>query len=292
LNHVVVFPDSIAVVMKKKTSKQPVVLPTQIMGSPGVSKHGYFGLSSRPLHILVFILPIIIVYEIGSTGLVGSGITSKLEAQDLLVRFFDLFGILGLHLPAIALIATFFIQHVLSKDSWRIVPVVPFAMIAESAFLTGPLVVLALVLEPQTSSLTQAMMIQDAGGGSAAAVGMSDGFLQGLFLAFGAGLYEEMLFRLVLITLLHFVVTDVLSFKDRTGKIVAVVLSACAFAWLHDSVYNASTGINFKLAIFYVIAGAYFGILFLARGFGIAVGAHLMYDLLVLVVIPGIQGQE
>ena len=38
---------------------------------------------------------------------------------------------------------------------------------------------------------------------------------------------------------------------------------------------------------FYVLAGIYFGVLFLGRGLGIAVGVHACYDLLVLVVMPG-----
>lgn len=267
--------------MKHRQKNQPAVLPTQIRSGSGFAHGGYFGLSSRPLHTLIFLLPIIIFYEIGSMGFLGSGGVAKLEAQDMLVRFFDLFGVLGLHLPALALVATLALQHILSRDSWRIVPMVPLAMIAESAFLTGPLIILVIILNPQSSG----MMIQAASSSS------SHSFWEGLYLSFGAGLYEEMLFRLVLITILHFVITDVLSFKDRTGKIAAVIISALAFAWLHDGVYSSGSGINLRLAAFYTLAGAYFGILFLSRGLGIAVGAHLMYDLLVFVVMPGIQDQ-
>lgn len=269
--------------MARKTKNQPVVLPTQIRSGKGFAHGGYFGLSSAPFHTLIFLLPIIAVYEIGSMGLLGSG--AKLEAQDLLVRFFDLFGVLGLHLPALALVVTLLVQHVLSRASWRIVPIVPVAMIAESAFLTGPLIILAIIIGPQAS----AMILQ--AGEAPLVAGSSADWMQGIYLAFGAGLYEEMLFRLVLITMLHFVVTDVLSFNDRIGKIVAVVLSALAFAWLHNSVYSPSSGLDLRLAMFYTLAGGYFGILFLTRGLGIAVGVHLMYDLLVFVVMPGIQDQ-
>jgi len=275
-------------IMKRRQSNQPVVLPTQIRTGSVFTQGGYFGLSSRPLHTLIFLLPMIIFYEIGSMGFLGSDGVAKLQAQDLLVRFFDLFGVLGLHLPALALVTTLIIQHVLSRDSWRIVPAVPLAMIAESAFLTGPLIILVIILNPQASSMA-AMMLENA---SAPITIFDHPFWEGLYLSFGAGLYEEMLFRLVLITILHFLITDVLSFKDRTGKVIAVVLSALAFAWLHSSVYAPGTGLNLRLAIFYTLAGVYFGVLFLTRGFGIAVGAHLCYDLLVLVVMPGIQDQS
>lgn len=218
-------------------------------------------------------------------GLVGSGIAAKLEAQDMLVRFFDLFGVIGLHLPALVLVVTLILQHVLSRESWKIVPFVPLAMIAESAFLTGPLIVLAVVLEP----VAAAMLVQSTETvQSVSSLSTS----QGMFLAFGAGLYEEMLFRLVLITIIHFIVTDALGFKDRTGKVIAIVISALAFAWHHNEIFSPTGGINIRLALFYSLAGAYFGILFISRGLGIAVGAHLMYDLLVFVIMPGIQDQD
>tara|TARA_R110002073_G_scaffold118918_5_gene259385 strand:+ start:353727 stop:354551 length:825 start_codon:yes stop_codon:yes gene_type:complete len=271
--------------MKQGRSKQPLILPNQTGASGRGLNTGYFGLSSHPLHILLFLLPIIIVYEIGSTGLIGSGIESRLEAQDMLVRFFDLLGVLGLHLPAIALVVVLLLQHIMTKESWRVVPMVLLAMIAESAFLTGPLIILVIILQP----VIPAMLIQANTEQAVVMDASSNEFLQGIFLSFGAGLYEEMLFRLVLITALHFVVTDVLSFKDKTGKIIAVVLSAIAFAWLHNGVYIPGSGLNVRLALFYTLAGVYFGILFLSRGLGIAVGVHLMYDLLALVIMPGIQ---
>jgi len=274
--------------MAKQGRAQPAILPTQ-SGSPNLplARGGYFRISAEPWHILLFLTPFIIFHELASAGIIGGGMSETLEAQDMLVRFFDLFGVIGLHLPAVALVVTLLMQHVLSKAKWGIQPGVLLAMLAESAFLTGPLIVIAIVL----STLVPAAMLPQVApviGDSAAGLSTFEGF----YLAFGAGLYEEMLFRLVLITVLHFFVTDVLGFKHKTGLIVAVALSSIAFAVHHDSVMIQGQGVQWQRAIFYTLAGVYFGVLFLARGFGIAVGAHLMYDLLVLVVMPGIQGDS
>ena len=275
--------------MKKRSSEQPVVLPNQIAGRMPKGQQEYFGLSSQPLHILIFLLPIILAYEIGSMGLLdGEG--GRLVAQKMLVQFFDLFGVLGLHLPALALVITLGVQHFLSRASWRVVPMVPLAMIVESAFLTGPLIVLWLILSPQGGGFA----VQDGAMQAAVMQGVEvakEGVSQGVLMSLGAGLYEEMLFRLVMITILHFMVTDVMGFKDKTGKVVAVVCSAAAFAWFHNAIHTA-TGLDIRLALFLTLAGVYFGILFLARGLGIAVGVHLMYDLLAIVIIPGIQGES
>mgnify|MGYP003125573017 CR=1 FL=1 len=269
------------------------MLPNQIAGRMPRGQQEYFGLSSQPLHILIFLLPIILAYEIGSMGLLdGEG--GRLVAQKMLVQFFDLFGVLGLHLPALALVITLGVQHFLSRASWRVVPMVPLAMIVESAFLTGPLIILWLIVSPQGGGFVQDGLMQAGvmqAGVMQAEEATRGGVAQGVLMSLGAGLYEEMLFRLVMITILHFLVTDVMGFKDKTGKVFAVVCSAAAFAWFHNAIHT-TTGLDIRLALFLTLAGVYFGVLFLARGLGIAVGVHLIYDLLAIVIIPGIQGES
>lgn len=245
----------------------------------GPVQRGYFGLSARPLHILVFLIPVIVAAELGALGVGGESIATQLAAHRMLVRFFEAFGVLGLHLPALALVVTLVIQHILAKDRWRIEPVVPAAMIVESAFLTGPLLILVLILRPDAP----------------AAVAVTNGGIgpftpqSGILLAMGAGLYEEMLFRLVIITAIHFVAADLLRVPDAPAKVLAIFVSAVLFALHHDTAL-ASGAMDRTLFAFYLLAGIYFGVLFLGRGLGIAIGVHACYDLLVLVVMPGING--
>jgi|TARA_R110000782_G_scaffold57258_16_gene119707 hypothetical protein len=245
---------------------------------PGPRQLGYFGLSARPLHILVFLIPVIVAAELGTLGLGGEGIGAQLAAHRMLVRFFELFGVLGLHLPALALVITLITQHVMSRDRWRIEPIVPAAMVVESAFLTGPLLILVLLLQP---SETAAAAVQNGTGVLTAR--------SGVLLALGAGLYEEMLFRLVVITAMHFVAADLLRMPDAAAKVLAIAVSAVLFALHHDTTLPAIAGggTDWRLFSFYVLAGIYFGVLFLGRGLGIAVGVHACYDLLVLVIMPG-----
>lgn len=240
---------------------------------PSPVQHGYFWLSSRPLHILVFLIPVIAAAELGVLGIGGEDIRTHLVAHRMLVRFFETFGVLGLHLPALALVVALVIQHLLSRDRWRIEPIVPLAMVVESALLTGPLLILVLLLQPDSAL---AAAVQDAG---PAADPRS-----GVLLALGAGLYEEMLFRLVLITALHFVAADLLRLPDAGAKVLAIAVSAALFAAYHDTALP-SGATDWRLFSFCVLAGIYFGVLFLGRGLGIAVGVHACYDLLVLVVM-------
>src|SRR5262249_1754553 len=102
----------------------------------------------------------------------------------------------------------------------------------------------------------------------------------GLVIAFvGAGIYEEVLFRLLLLSGLAglFRLADL---PRVIGLPLAAVASALLFAAAHHVGPNgeAFEGYGF---LFRTLAGLYFALLYQLRGFGIAVGAHASYDLLV-----------
>jgi membrane protease YdiL (CAAX protease family) len=61
---------------------------------------------------------------------------------------------------------------------------------------------------------------------------------------------------------------------------VAMVLSALAFSAAHHVGPCGETLVN-RVFVFRALAGLFFGLLYLTRGFGIAVGAHACYDVIV-----------
>jgi membrane protease YdiL (CAAX protease family) len=103
-------------------------------------------------------------------------------------------------------------------------------------------------------------------------------------LSIGAGIYEELLFRMVAIALVHFVLVDVFRFSHRFGAVSAILLSALAFTLYHGVIGDGETGVQWTSAVFFFISGLYFAGLFVVRGFGIAVGVHAAYDILVTVL--------
>ncbi len=94
----------------------------------------------------------------------------------------------------------------------------------------------------------------------------------------GAGVYEEVLFRLVLFSLL-LALTRRIGVGTVAGFVLAAVGSALAFAGAHHA---GPYGEPFQTPVFVfrALAGVYFAILYQLRGFGIAVGAHACYDVL------------
>jgi membrane protease YdiL (CAAX protease family) len=108
-------------------------------------------------------------------------------------------------------------------------------------------------------------------------------------IALGAGLYEELVFRMIGMAALHLVLVDLFRLKEGTGRLAAVLISAAAFALYHDPSWSGGT-VSLK-AVPYFVAGCYFGMIYLQRGFGIAVGVHALYDILVLVILPALGRQ-
>jgi Type II CAAX prenyl endopeptidase Rce1-like len=101
-----------------------------------------------------------------------------------------------------------------------------------------------------------------------------------IVLSFGAGLYEELVFRVVLVGGLFYIFK--LLFEGRTGAyIMAALLGAVAFSAVH---YMGTLGDPFDPAsfTFRFLFGLALNFLYLARGFGIAAWTHALYDVLVV----------
>ena len=104
----------------------------------------------------------------------------------------------------------------------------------------------------------------------------------------GAGIYEETLFRLLIFAglLRLFSWTEM---RTSFNTILAVVASALLFAGAHHLGPNGDP-FNAYVFSFRTFAGVYFAWLYLARGFGIAVGAHAGYDVLVGLILQQSHG--
>jgi hypothetical protein len=95
----------------------------------------------------------------------------------------------------------------------------------------------------------------------------------------GAGIYEETLFRLLLFSGVVLLLRQS-DLGAAWSAVLGAILSALLFAGAH---HFGTGGEHFHLAVFLFrsFAGLYFAALFYLRGFGIVVGAHAGYDVLV-----------
>jgi membrane protease YdiL (CAAX protease family) len=99
----------------------------------------------------------------------------------------------------------------------------------------------------------------------------------------GAGIYEELLFRLLLFSALVALLR-----RSSAGSALAVTVAALASALFFSAAHHLGPyGEPFEgyTFLFRTVAGLYFAVLFQLRGFGIAVGAHACYDVVVGVTV-------
>jgi hypothetical protein len=94
----------------------------------------------------------------------------------------------------------------------------------------------------------------------------------------GTGIYEETLFRLVCLSLLAWLLRWVLLLKILAAA-VAIIITAALFAIAHQMHWPFDQW-NRPLFIFHTMAGLVFGLLYVLRGFGVAVGAHACFNVM------------
>jgi membrane protease YdiL (CAAX protease family) len=100
----------------------------------------------------------------------------------------------------------------------------------------------------------------------------------------GAGIYEEILFRLLLFGGLIWVFKNT-GFLSLFTLLFAAVASAALFSAAHHAGPNGEP-FNGYAFLFRTLAGLYFTLLFRLRGFGVAVGTHACYDVFVGIIAP------
>jgi hypothetical protein len=153
-------------------------------------------------------------------------------------------------------------------------------MLAESCFLAAAFGTIIGTLTANILHLHMAILAGGAGAGAGALA--HSPVATRIMLALGAGIYEELLFRVILVSGIAALVERLFGWRHNVAGAVAVVLSATIFSAFH---YIGPYGDVLRLDsfLFRFLGGVAFSILYLLRGFGITAWTHALYDVLVLV---------
>ena len=111
--------------------------------------------------------------------------------------------------------------------------------------------------------------------------GPGSGLMQNLALSVGAGLFEEIIFRVILLNLLFLLLSPLLKKKVVTA-VVSVLLASFLFSLSHYVGTMADTWQLYSF-MFRWTAGLLFTVLYFVRGFAITAYTHALYDIWVLV---------
>jgi membrane protease YdiL (CAAX protease family) len=234
----------------------------------------YWTLSRRPRYSLLFALPLLVLYELLAAGLSGGAIAGVRNGADVLLKsmFVTLGGRTGLLVFGAILLGTG--AWLVWRDRISGGPIrwpVFGGMALES-------LIYASVLGLVTSTLTSLLL----GGSLPFAAGQFEGLSlpAQIMISLGAGLYEELLFRVVLVGALAWGAQRLLG-SPLAGGVAAIIVGALLFSAFH---YIGPYGDRLELGsfAFRAVAGLLFSSLYLSRGFGITAWTHALYDLMLV----------
>ena len=238
----------------------------------------YMRVAREPRYSLTFAFPLLLVYEVLAFSLSRHEFAGVRNGADVLLKslFITLGGRNGLIAFGVLLIGAggWLVWH-----DWRgrrVDPRVFAAMALESVLYA---LVFGLVASTLTSLLLPELAIQAWVSALALHSAMQWNLLTQLMISLGAGIYEELLFRVLLVSGLAWLMGRVFHWRSNAAAVFAVLAGALIFSAFH---YMGPYSDDFALAsfTFRAVAGVLFSGLYLLRGFGITAWTHALYDVL------------
>jgi hypothetical protein len=225
----------------------------------------YLGATRTPSYSLLFLLPLILAYELLALLLNVHHNIEVRNGADVILR--EILAILHIEsLPLAILVALVVILIALTEHLKRGEALyVPYfgVMVVESCMW-------AVLIGAVSRRMVRLFFAVPALG--------TQGPLTKLMLFLGAGVYEELVFRVLLISFFLLVFRRVLGVDRNGAAVLAVVGAAFLFSLFH---HLGPFGEPFRTAtfLFRFFAGLVLSGLYVTRGLGITAWAHALYDI-------------
>lgn len=248
----------------------------------------YWWASRAPRYSLSFAFPLLVAYETLAFTLSHQAMTGVRNGADVLLKsaFVLLGGRDGLIVFGVLLVGT---GAVLAwRDRRRSGPLEGriFVLMALESVLYALL--FGLVVGTLTGLLLRPFHPSVAATASPAGFRLQAGtpglgLTPQLMISLGAGIYEELLFRVLLVGALAWAARRLFGWSTGAAGIFATVVGALIFSAFH---YLGPYGDHLEVAsfTFRAIAGVMFSALYLLRGFGITAWTHALYDVFLAVL--------
>jgi membrane protease YdiL (CAAX protease family) len=236
----------------------------------------YFAESRSPRYAILFAAPLWLGYETLAWLLSSPGAAGVRNGADVLLKapFVQLGGyrgVIGFEL-LLLLVGAWFVARDWRRHPGPLKAGVFALMLAEAI---GLALIVGVVLRYATAALLHYFVLANPA---------SLGTPTQLMVSLGAGIYEELLFRVILVGGLSWLGSRALGWSPRGAAIFAVILSALLFSSFH---YIGDYGDTLRLSsfLFRFLAGLVFSTLYVLRGFGITAWTHALYDVVVTLAV-------
>lgn len=236
----------------------------------------YFALSRSHRYSILFALPLLIGYEALAAALAQPGKAELRNGADAMLRsaFIAVAGSNGsaVFMAVIILVGLGLVIRDLRASRDRLRPIVFAGMLAEAIALAA---VFGVVVGLATAKFLGTLHALSLGPIE------QTSWTTRLMLSLGAGLYEELFFRVLLVGGLAAGARLVLGLGRRSSGFLAAIVGAIVFSAFH---YIGPYGDPFQLQsfVFRMLSGLAFSGLYLVRGFGVTAWTHALYDAFLL----------
>lgn len=173
----------------------------------------------------------------------------------------------GFIFPALTVVTILLASHLVARHPTRCDVMTLLGMALESFLRAIPLVLFNRIL-------MQALRIH--------APNIPPEFLNQIIYCVGAGIYEEFVFRLVLLAGLDILLVNVIGCNRSASRVFAVLISAALFAGQHHEMLGGKEPFDTLNFLFRTGAGVYLAMVFISRGFGITAGCHVFYNVILV----------
>jgi hypothetical protein len=238
--------------------------------------NSYWHITRTATYSILFAVPLLLMYELGALFLAEGGHSTLRNGADVLLRSLLAAGGVEGTIPFTLFLLGAGVVIVLLEQRRRRVRVraAPFLGMAMESLAYA--LVFGAVIGGLTHWLLQTAGLRLALDGSPLAALSRE---EGIVLSLGAGVYEEIVFRVLLVGGFYAVFRGS-GLERRRSAIFSALLAALIFSAFH---YVGPYGDPWQLPsfLFRFLAGLAFSVLFLLRGFGITAWTHALYDVLI-----------
>lgn len=266
---------------------------------PRPSIDTYWDRTSRPIYAFIYLFLFIVVYEVGlfmlntdvfslPMGQVPGVVVSFAWVYTALLKIgFNSYGAwIG---APVVVIVTLIVWQIASNKEPRVLVTDFLPMTLECIGWSLPLILFSVFISNMLSSgghvavpaIPQAALLN--------ATPDFQNFLISIIAGIGAGIYEELFFRLYLMMVLVLFMRKFLGMPELRANCFAIVISALLFS-IHHHIYflngSLQTGEPFAMGpfLFRFVAGIYLAVLFGLRGFGVVAATHAYHNIITAVI--------
>jgi len=228
--------------------------------------NNYFKQSKSPFYSFIFILPLFLIYEFGISTISSNDLPTIRNGADVLLRqILATIGIKGIYGMALLLLLGVFIAYFINKGKFKELKIRSNYFL----FMIFESIIWAMLL---FAILSKGQLLL--------AKGTAKLLLQQIVLSIGSGIFEEFVFRVVLVSGLALVIGIIIKKRYWYRMMISIVIAAVIFSAFHFIGEYADNPIT-NLFILRFAAGVILGYIYLLRGFGIAAYSHSFYNLIV-----------